>query len=123
MARRASRCVSVPSPTVRPDPSPRHGPEGCCRQGRAAPRSTKGILRGQAPRRSGEGDLSFASSAEATMNALKPEPDLHFAPQIERLPRHLQRYVVDQQWDLYTPVDHAVWGYILRQAGRLLATR
>lgn len=57
------------------------------------------------------------------MNALKPEPDLRFAPQLERLPRHLQRYVVDQQWDLYTPVDHAVWRYILRQAVRLLATR
>ncbi len=36
--------------------------------------------------------------------------------QIARLPRHLQRHIVEQHYDRYTPVDHAVWRYIMRQA-------
>ncbi len=35
--------------------------------------------------------------------------------QIARLPNHLKQYVVDQKHDLYTPIDHAVWRYIMRQ--------
>lgn len=34
---------------------------------------------------------------------------------IERLPAHLRRYVVDQDYGAYTPRDHAVWRHILRQ--------
>jgi phenylalanine-4-hydroxylase len=33
---------------------------------------------------------------------------------IDRLPDHLKPYVVDQPKDLYTPIDHAVWRYIMR---------
>jgi len=35
--------------------------------------------------------------------------------QIARLPNHLKQFVLDQQYDLYTPIDHAVWRYIMRQ--------
>jgi phenylalanine-4-hydroxylase len=39
---------------------------------------------------------------------------------IERLPAHLRRYVVDQDYRAYTPRDHAVWRHILhRLTGRL----
>src|SRR5512137_828578 len=31
------------------------------------------------------------------------------------LPAHLRRYVVDQDWDAYTPRDHAVWRHVLRR--------
>ncbi len=31
------------------------------------------------------------------------------------LPNHLQKYVVDQNYDRYTPIDQATWRYILRQ--------
>jgi phenylalanine-4-hydroxylase len=31
------------------------------------------------------------------------------------LPAHLKRYVVEQDYSRYTPVDHAVWRYIMRQ--------
>ncbi|MBD3403361.1 aromatic amino acid hydroxylase [candidate division GN15 bacterium] len=31
------------------------------------------------------------------------------------LPRHLKQFIVDQQYDKYTPVDHAVWRYVMRQ--------
>lgn len=34
---------------------------------------------------------------------------------IDRLPAHLQRYVVDQDHGAYTPRDHAVWRHILRR--------
>lgn len=33
----------------------------------------------------------------------------------ETLPAHLQRYVVDQDYSRYTPVDHAVWRLIMRR--------
>ncbi|WP_045521732.1 aromatic amino acid hydroxylase [Neobacillus niacini] len=32
-----------------------------------------------------------------------------------KIPRHLQKYVVDQQYVKYTPIDHAVWRYVMRQ--------
>lgn len=34
---------------------------------------------------------------------------------LKRLPRHLKQFVVDQQYDKYTSVDHAVWRYVMRQ--------
>lgn len=36
------------------------------------------------------------------------------------LPRHLRQFVVDQGYDRYTPIDHAVWRYIMRQNLRFL---
>jgi phenylalanine-4-hydroxylase len=32
-----------------------------------------------------------------------------------RIPRHLQKYVVDQQYEKYTPINQAVWRYVMRQ--------
>ncbi len=34
---------------------------------------------------------------------------------IDKLPAHLRRYVVDQDYAAYTPRDHAVWRHILRR--------
>lgn len=34
---------------------------------------------------------------------------------IEKLPPHLKQFVVDQQYSHYTPVDQAVWRYVMRQ--------
>lgn len=39
---------------------------------------------------------------------------------IDRLPRHLRQFVVDQGWHRYTPIDHAVWRYIMLQNLRFL---
>ena len=36
--------------------------------------------------------------------------------QIARLPRHLKQHIVEQQYERYTPIDHSVWRYIMRQA-------
>lgn len=36
-------------------------------------------------------------------------------PQVERLPRHLRQYVVDQCYEKYTWTDQAVWRYVMRQ--------
>jgi phenylalanine-4-hydroxylase len=36
--------------------------------------------------------------------------------QIARLPRHLKQYIVDQTYERYTALDHAVWRFIMRQA-------
>ena len=33
----------------------------------------------------------------------------------KRIPRHLLKYVVDQQYEKYTPIDQAVWRYVMRQ--------
>ncbi len=42
---------------------------------------------------------------------------------IERLPPHLRRFVVAQDYDAYTPRDHAVWRHILRRLARHLGER
>jgi phenylalanine-4-hydroxylase len=40
----------------------------------------------------------------------------------EALPAHLEKYVVEQHYEKYTPVDQAVWRYILRQLRHFLST-
>jgi phenylalanine-4-hydroxylase len=37
------------------------------------------------------------------------------SPSVKRLPKHLQRYVVEQDYSKYTPQEHATWRYIMRQ--------
>lgn len=39
----------------------------------------------------------------------------------EQLPPHLRKYVVEQNYARYTPVDQAVWRYILRQLREFLS--
>lgn len=36
-------------------------------------------------------------------------------PQVAGLPKHLRQYIVDQHYEKYTPVDQAVWRYVMRQ--------
>jgi len=36
-------------------------------------------------------------------------------PQVRALPTHLKQFIVDQHYEHYTPVDHAVWRYVMRQ--------
>ncbi|MET3113971.1 phenylalanine-4-hydroxylase [Pedobacter sp. CG_S7] len=35
--------------------------------------------------------------------------------QVAKLPRHLRQFIVDQHYEKYTPVDQAVWRYVMRQ--------
>ncbi|NJL24178.1 MAG: hypothetical protein HC902_02675 [Calothrix sp. SM1_5_4] len=37
-----------------------------------------------------------------------------------RIPDHLRRYIVNQDYDRYTPEDQAVWRYIMRQLKNFL---
>ncbi len=39
-----------------------------------------------------------------------------------KLPSHLRKYVVEQDYNRYTPIDHAVWRFILRQLKSFLST-
>lgn len=36
-------------------------------------------------------------------------------PQVRRLPAHLRKYIVDQEYERYTSLDHALWRYVMRQ--------
>lgn len=36
-------------------------------------------------------------------------------PQVKKLPNHLRQFIVEQHYAHYTPVDHAVWRYVMRQ--------
>ena len=36
-------------------------------------------------------------------------------PVLDKLPRHLHAFIVDQDYDKYTAQDHAVWRYVMRQ--------
>jgi phenylalanine-4-hydroxylase len=42
---------------------------------------------------------------------------------VEALPPHLRRFAVPQDWDSYTPRDHAVWRHCLRRLTAFLADR
>ena len=35
--------------------------------------------------------------------------------QVAKLPLHLRKYIVEQEYDKYTPINHAVWRYVMRQ--------
>ena len=36
-------------------------------------------------------------------------------PQVAALPAHLKQFIFEQHYEHYTPVDHAVWRYVMRQ--------
>jgi phenylalanine-4-hydroxylase len=36
-------------------------------------------------------------------------------PQVANLPRHLRQFIVEQHYEHYTPIDQAVWRYVMRQ--------
>ncbi len=36
-------------------------------------------------------------------------------PQVQNLPEHLKQFIVEQHYEHYTPLDHAVWRYVMRQ--------
>ncbi|HTE01223.1 MAG TPA: aromatic amino acid hydroxylase [Mucilaginibacter sp.] len=36
-------------------------------------------------------------------------------PQVAALPRHLKQFIVNQHYEHYTPIDNAVWRYVMRQ--------
>jgi phenylalanine-4-hydroxylase len=46
--------------------------------------------------------------------------DINRYPQLARLPNHLKQFIIRQEWEHYTPIDHAVWRYVMRQAIRIL---
>ncbi len=52
-----------------------------------------------------------ATSAEQ-FAALMDLPD---NDNIRNLPLHLKQYIIDQNYDEYTPINHAVWRYVMRQ--------
>lgn len=41
-------------------------------------------------------------------------------PQVKALPDHLKQFIVAQHYEHYTPVDHAVWRFVMRQNYRYL---
>src|SRR5256885_8612568 len=54
--------------------------------------------------------MSNDTSSDSTVNAFS----LTNAA-VQSLPKHLLQFAVDQRYDDYTPVDHAVWRFIMRQ--------
>ncbi len=36
-------------------------------------------------------------------------------PQVKKLPEHLKQFIVEQRYEHYTPVDQAVWRFVMRQ--------
>jgi phenylalanine-4-hydroxylase len=36
-------------------------------------------------------------------------------PQVKALPQHLRQYIVNQHYEHYTPIDQAIWRYVMRQ--------
>lgn len=40
-----------------------------------------------------------------------------------QVPSHLKQFVVEQDYERYTPIDHAVWRYVMRQNSNFLGKR
>lgn len=36
-------------------------------------------------------------------------------PRVAKLPKHLRQFIVEQHYEKYTPIDQAVWRYVMRQ--------
>jgi len=36
-------------------------------------------------------------------------------PQVAALPAHLKQFIVEQHYEHYTPINHAIWRYVMRQ--------
>ncbi len=34
---------------------------------------------------------------------------------IDQMPKYLKRFIVDQDYDRYTPRDHAIWCYVMHR--------
>jgi phenylalanine-4-hydroxylase len=58
----------------------------------------------------------MSSTASATLTGF----DINRYPQLAKLPNHLKQFIIKQDWEHYTPIDHAVWRYVMRQAIRIL---
>ncbi len=56
----------------------------------------------------------------STASAMLTGFDINRYPQLAKLPNHLKQFIVIQDWGRYTPIDHAVWRYVMRQAIRIL---
>ena len=52
----------------------------------------------------------------------KPVWELYENENIRTLPNHLKQFIVDQNYGDYTPIDHAVWRYVMRQSVDFLRT-
>ncbi|WP_276363260.1 aromatic amino acid hydroxylase [Daejeonella sp. H1SJ63] len=38
-------------------------------------------------------------------------------PQVKNMPVYLRQFIIEQQYEYYTPADHALWRYLMRQNG------
>ena len=43
--------------------------------------------------------------------------ETHFEsnPLIDRLPQHLKQFIIPQNYEDYTPINQAVWRYVMRK--------
>ncbi len=73
---------------------------------RGTTRFTDGFFRAPGVDRTGAGPIA---------SEYVPIWDVVDNENLKKLPRHLKQFVVDQQYEKYTPVDHAVWRYVMRQ--------
>lgn len=46
---------------------------------------------------------------------------MEFCNIVDQLPKHLKQFIVDQNYEAYTPIDHAVWRYVMGQNVRFLS--
>lgn len=56
----------------------------------------------------------------STATSSTREAEFRANPQLAGLPNHLRQFAIEQNHDKYTPIDHAVWRYIMRQAVHIL---
>ncbi|MEZ5358305.1 MAG: aromatic amino acid hydroxylase [Candidatus Zixiibacteriota bacterium] len=60
-------------------------------------------------------DLSESGSAPAAED-VAPFWESYDNENINKLPRYLKQFIVDQNYKAYTPINHSVWRYVMRQS-------
>jgi phenylalanine-4-hydroxylase len=44
-------------------------------------------------------------------------------PLLDRLPKHLKQFIKPQDYSDYTPINQAVWRYVMQKCGLLVKSR
>jgi phenylalanine-4-hydroxylase len=61
-----------------------------------------------------EKNLNFISAILAKPIIMTAFNDFN-NPQVQKLPEHLKQFIVEQHYEHYTALDHAIWRYVMRQ--------
>jgi phenylalanine-4-hydroxylase len=61
------------------------------------------------------GEVRFRTTVDSESATTTGRYDVLTNPLVSKLPDYYKQFIVDQQYESYTPINHAVWRYYMRQ--------